>query len=206
MAPQPSGGEGTRPGTLSMAEVAFLAHKYWVQIPMGASSWLPESALRPAAITAIAVAWAESHGDPNAVSSTGDYGVWQINLAAHKDLNLSGEQLKNADINARAAYKIWQQAKGFTPWTTYKRGSHAVYMAQATIAYAHRKAPGISGIGGMDPLQNDLSPLEEVTNFFASVNTFFTDLPKNFMRIGEFIGGAGLILIALILVAKKGVK
>lgn len=206
MAPQPSGGEGTSPGKLSMAEVAFLAHQNWVQYPMDQSSLLPESALKPNAIIAIAVAWAESSGSPTVVSSTGDYGVWQINLKVWgKTLGLSAEQLKNPAINARAAYQIFKRS-GWGAWTTYKTGAYLKFMPQAATAYAGRKSPGASAIGGMDPLQHEVSPVEAFARTLQGVNQFFTDLPHNVLRIGEFLGGAALIGMAIVMVSKKGVK
>lgn len=189
-----------------MAEVAFIAHQNWVQYPMDQSSLVPESFLKPNAIIAIAVAWAESTGNPNAVSSTGDYGVWQINLKVWgATLGFTGEQLKNPSINGRAAYSVFKRS-GWGAWTTYKQGKHLKFMSQAATAYANRKSPGTSAIGGMDPLNHENNALDNLNNVVDKFGVFLSDLPKNFLRVGEFIGGAALIGVALVFMVKKGVK
>ena len=63
--------------------------------------------------TAVAVAYAESDGDPRAVNrnrnGSRDSGLWQIN-SVHGFSNL-----KDPEANARAAYEVWR-AQGWTAW------------------------------------------------------------------------------------------
>jgi hypothetical protein len=78
--------------------------------------------------TAVAVALAESSGNPNVIGDTnltpgGSVGLWQINLAAHPEYDASS--LMDPQANADAAFDIYQQAGGsFTPWTTFNTGAY----------------------------------------------------------------------------------
>lgn len=63
--------------------------------------------------TAVAVAYAESDGDPRAVNrnrnGSRDSGLWQIN-SIHGFSNL-----KNPQVNAEAAFYVWEM-QGWTAW------------------------------------------------------------------------------------------
>lgn len=94
---------------------------------------------------AVAVAMAESSGNPNAYNpetaagnpaGQGSFGLWQINLAAHPEF--AGLNLFDPQTNANAAYHLWQAAGGsFTPWTTYKSGAYEAFLpAPASSPYA----------------------------------------------------------------------
>jgi hypothetical protein len=84
---------------------------------------------------AVAVALAESSGNPNAVGDLnltpgGSIGLWQINLKAHPEY--TAQQLMDPQANANAAFQIYQAAGNqFTPWSTYKNGAYADYIVQA---------------------------------------------------------------------------
>lgn len=79
--------------------------------------------------TAVAIALAESSGNPSVVGDTnitpgGSVGLFQINLAAHPEY--SAAELMDPQANADAAYAIYEDAGGqFTPWTTYNTGAYA---------------------------------------------------------------------------------
>jgi Lysozyme like domain len=79
--------------------------------------------------TAVAIALAESSGNPSVVGDTsitpgGSVGLMQINLAAHPEY--SAADLLDPQTNMDAAYQIYQDAGGsFTPWTTYNSGAYA---------------------------------------------------------------------------------
>lgn len=106
--------------------------------------------------TAVAVALAESAGNPLAVyvnvstsSAPGshDQGLWQINSYYHSDL-LSKYDWRNPDQNARMAYLIWLERKrgmgdGWLAWSTYNSGSHRKFLARGRQAAAD--------LGGHDP-------------------------------------------------------
>lgn len=93
--------------------------------------------------TAIAVCKAESGGRTNAVSSTGDYGLWQINKQAHPDAFAEGdERLNDPFYNTTVAKDIWQAGQsGRDPWDawtgTYKSGKHRAYLGSGARAYRY---------------------------------------------------------------------
>jgi len=84
---------------------------------------------------AVAVALAESGGDPGAVGDTnitpgGSIGLWQINLKAHPEYTAA--QLTDPQANANAAYSVYRSAGNqFTPWSTYTGGQYADFIVQA---------------------------------------------------------------------------
>jgi Lysozyme like domain len=84
---------------------------------------------------AVAVALAESSGNPNAVGDLaitpgGSIGLWQINLKAHPQYTAA--ELTDPQTNANAAYAIYQAAGNqFTPWSTYNGGQYSAYIVQA---------------------------------------------------------------------------
>jgi hypothetical protein len=84
---------------------------------------------------AVAVALAESGGDPNAVGDLditpgGSIGLWQVNLKAHP--GYTAYQLFDPQANANAAYSIYQDAgNSFIPWSTYTGGQYSAFIVQA---------------------------------------------------------------------------
>lgn len=89
--------------------------------------------------TAVAIALAESGGDPNAHgdttlgSGTGSFGLWQIYLDAHPEY--ANVNLYDPSENAAAAYAIYVQAgNSFTPWSTFNNGAYQAYLSQASGA------------------------------------------------------------------------
>ena len=94
--------------------------------------------------TAIAVALAESGGDPNAYNpetaagapeGQGSYGLWQIYLHAHPEFN--GTNLYEPQQNANAAFSIYLAAGSqFRPWSTYTGGAYATFIQAASQGIA----------------------------------------------------------------------
>ena len=77
--------------------------------------------------TAVAVAFAESSGNPSAYNPEGSYGLWQIYMPAHPEF--AGLDLTDPQTNANAAFSVYAAAGGrFTPWTTYKTGAYLAYL------------------------------------------------------------------------------
>ena len=70
------------------------------------------------AFTAAEIAMAESGGNPNAISPTDDFGLWQINGShgSMATLNPAG--------NARSAVSISNDGRNWGPWTTYTSGAY----------------------------------------------------------------------------------
>lgn len=67
----------------------------------------------------------ESNFNPKAVNyhnvnKTHDHGLLQINDIWKKKCKVTAQDLKNPHINARCAYKVYEQ-QGLTAWVTYKK-------------------------------------------------------------------------------------
>jgi hypothetical protein len=94
--------------------------------------------------TAVAVALAESGGNPNAVgdlniTAGGSVGLWQINLAYHPEFN--GWNLQDPQTNANAAFSVYSAAgDSFTPWSTYKSEAYLAPLAEVEVALAASSA------------------------------------------------------------------
>lgn len=94
--------------------------------------------------TAVAVAMAESGGNPHAHNGTppdNSYGLWQVNMlgsmgpARRHEFHLhSNSQLFDPDQNAKAAYEISSHGKSFGPWSTYTNGAYKKHLAAAEKA------------------------------------------------------------------------
>lgn len=83
--------------------------------------------------TAVAVALAESSGNPNAlgdlnITPGGSVGLWQVNLKYHPEYTT--DQLRDPQQNANAAFAIYQAAgNSFTPWSTFKNGAYLAHLS-----------------------------------------------------------------------------
>lgn len=94
----------------------------------------------PDLATAAAIAMAESSGNSDnynpetqarggTPTGQGSYGLWQIYLKMHPQFDPN--QLYDPQYNANAAYSIYAQAGGFSPWTTYGGQQYQTYLAEA---------------------------------------------------------------------------
>ena len=81
---------------------------------------------------AIAVALAESGGDPSATdhdaNGTVDRGLWQIN-SVHRAFTAACDY--NPSCAAGAAYAISRAGRDWSPWVTYQRGEEIPYLPAA---------------------------------------------------------------------------
>lgn len=124
--------------------------------------------------TGVAVALAESGGDPNISNSIGATGLWQILLSAHP--SVSGTQARDPNFATGYAHKLWQQS-GWQPWEAYTghdgRGSdgpyrkflidnHGGFKAAAGLAYSSAKPPkrnhGTPNVDPKDATGNQTKP------------------------------------------------
>jgi LysM repeat protein len=71
------------------------------------------------AFMAAEIAMAESGGDPNAISPTDDFGLWQINGSNGALATL------NVLANARSAIILSDDGTNWDPWTTYHSGAYS---------------------------------------------------------------------------------
>lgn len=82
------------------------------------------------------IAMRESGGRANAISSTGDYGVFQFNRAAWSSAPWwNTKKLLTRDYNIMIAYRISQKGKTFYPWDIDGKGHHkGGYTSKAVYA------------------------------------------------------------------------
>lgn len=108
---------------------------------------------------AVAVALAESGGDPRAHNATppdNSYGLWQVNMlgamgpARRREFGLeSNRELFDPAVNARAANRISGDGQSWTPWTTYTSGAYKRHLDEARRGVdAMKRGGGGSGGGG----------------------------------------------------------
>lgn len=137
---------------LGIAVLAFLAFELYVN--EAGPGTIPDYA-RKAGFSgtdlsiAVAIAYAESSGDPNALGDNGNsLGLWQINLPAHPEY--SGANLYDPQTNADAAFAIYQQAgNSFSPWTTFKTGAYAQYLGGSSSTSSNEDTDSFgAAIGG----------------------------------------------------------
>jgi hypothetical protein len=98
------------------------------------------------AVIAVAIAMAESSGNPNAHNPTppdNSYGFWQINMLGgmgperRAALGISSnEELFNPSVNARAMMMISANGTNWRPWSTFTNGAYRQYMDAARAALA----------------------------------------------------------------------
>jgi hypothetical protein len=92
--------------------------------------------------TAIAIALAESSGNPQVVGDQSlaptkgpSIGLWQINIGSKAHPELASQDLTDPQTNANAAYSIYQAAGySFRPWSTFTNGAFRAYMSSAAAA------------------------------------------------------------------------
>lgn len=92
-------------------------------------------------VTAVAVALAESGGDPSAYNpevkagtpaGKGSFGLWQIYLKAHPEF--SDLNLYDPEQNAVAAFRVYSNSgRSFSPWSTFKNGAYLAHLDNASI-------------------------------------------------------------------------
>jgi hypothetical protein len=107
---------------------------------------------------AVAVALAESGGDPRAHNATppdNSYGLWQVNMlgslgpARRDEFGLeSNRELFDPAVNARAANKISGDGQSWTPWTTYTSGAYKRHLDEARRGVEAMKRGGSQGGSG----------------------------------------------------------
>lgn len=91
-----------------------------------------------ALVTAIAIALAESGGNPNAVNSAdpngGSFGLWQINGIHASEFGSAWSQVLNPVMNAQMAWAVSNHGTDWTPWTTFTSGAYAANLGVAQVA------------------------------------------------------------------------
>jgi len=146
---------------------------------------------------AAAIAMAESGGNSQAtnVNSDGstDRGLWQIN-SSHGSLSTY-----DVNANAKAAVQISNNGTNFNPWVTYKSGAY--------LQFLKGNVPASAGAPTASPATADsafggLTWPGDIVGFFSDAKTFvdaglWLVNPASWLRIGSFVIGILLILIAV---------
>lgn len=84
-----------------------------------------------------AIAMRESGGRPDAISSTGDYGVFQFNRAAHHGQEWwDTKKLLTREYNIKVAYRVSKGGKWWGPWDMSGKGEH---LGNYTPGYVGKK-------------------------------------------------------------------
>jgi hypothetical protein len=163
--------------------------------------------------TAVAVALAESGGDPAAVNSANrngsvDYGLWQINTV-HGALLQQGNKFDPA-ANAKMALSVYRGAGSkWTPWSVYNSRTYLTYMPQGTLAAAApttvQNTPGPVAIPGADPGQaipavTQATPISGLSDTLLAIPRLIATLLSGgfWLRIGAFMLGCILVMFSVI--------
>jgi len=137
---------------------------------------------------AVAVALAESGGEPNAqhINTNGsvDRGLWQIN-----SIHGIGGNLFDPATNAAAAMTVFKQ-QGWGAWTTFKSGAYLVFMGRATVATNGTTA------NGSNPGTPSATPAANTSSGIAGLQT--VTMGGLWLRVGAFLLGAGLLVEGLL--------
>jgi lysozyme-like protein len=101
----------------------------------------------PDLATAVAIALAESSGNPNAVGDRTlaptrgpSIGLWQINIGSNANPQFAKWNLTDPQTNANAAFAIYSAIGGFGTtrgWTTYTGGAYRDYLSAVPPAPAN---------------------------------------------------------------------
>jgi hypothetical protein len=146
-----------------------------------------------------AIAMAESGGNSDAKNPSGATGVWQILGAVNP---ADQDKLTDPAVNAKEAV-LKYNSQGLTAWTTYTSGAYKKYYSSDTPASSlpqggssSSSASDTSVLGGL------LSIPSQITGFFDDADKFVSSLlwltePSSWVRIGAFIAGVALLLVAL---------
>jgi hypothetical protein len=155
------------------------------------------------AVTAAAIAMAESGGDPNNHNSTppdDSYGLWQINMLgslgpARRALYRlsSNEELYNPATNARVMSSISRQGQNFNPWTTYTSGKYKQFLGGVTA----KDAGGADSGGLLGTIVDDaksVATLQYRVSEAIVKTTLWVTTEKNWLRVGYVLVGGAAVL------------
>jgi hypothetical protein len=184
---------------LSISEVAYYAT---MMFPTAGGTGI---IFRGHVAIATAIAMAESNGDilaHNSKPPDDSYGLWQINMigslgpARRAQFGLkSNDELFNPANNAIAAKAIYNSG-GWRPWSTYTNGAYKKYLEEAKKAAENPTKPATVQAGETN-----------TKNFLTDIADNFTAfLSEGAIRVAGFVGGAGLVVAAVVLLGKKGIK
>jgi len=161
----------------------------------------------------IAVAMAESGGNPNAhhVTSREDSrGLWQINVRAHPEF--TSANLYDPATNAQAARTVLTK-QGWGAWTTYKLGIYMLYMGQAEVAAQRvepkggilaRPAQAGTHLPDFSGAPSVVDSAQALASGFNKVNRWVTT-PANCLRVVYVIVGSSMVVVSIAMLARPAV-
>lgn len=170
---------------------------------------------------AIAVAMAESGGNPNAHNTRGGAdarGVWQVNVAHDAHPEYASVNLYDPQANANAAFKIWQ-AGGWGPWQAHGNNSYLLFMPAALVAIEAAGVKAIitnpagvaAGAAGMAADAAKQLPGADMLSAAKDAVTLgykgagWVGNRNNWIRVAYVLLGVGMIWGGLVMVAGKPV-
>lgn len=163
-----------------------------------------------------AIAMVESAGDPDAENPSGATGLWQMEWPLYSGF-VSGASTRqayhNPDINAKAAIKLSQNNPSVVPGSpVFNNWIKWEFPAGAYKKFLKGGVPP-SSAGNQPPQQAQtmglLSWPGDITGFFHDAKAFTDALlwivnPASWLRIGSFVIGTILILMAVYIFIKVG--
>jgi Lysozyme like domain len=166
-------------------------------------AWEQAGGPAASAVTAAAIAEAESGGNPRPGelnSTPPDYSVgpWQINyygnLYSSRTAAFGPPSLLESNLldDARAAVSISGGGKDFSPWTEYTNGGYRSYLTGASQGSA-----GVSGGGLQTSVGSNGSTAQDVSLTGALGADVSGSIRELLLRLGELAGGIILIWLGL---------
>ena len=161
--------------------------------------WINNGGNKAYAPIAAAIAMAESGGSADATNhntnGSTDRGLWQINST------WGALSTYDVNANAKAAIQISNNGANWKPWTTYNTGAYFQFLqgnVPASNTGTTAQPASTTGIPGL----GFLAWPGEITKFFSEAQTFVDKLmwlamPSSWLRIGAFLVGVALLLIAI---------
>lgn len=150
---------------------------------------------------AVAVALAESGGDPSATHKNSDkygstdLGEWQINNYWHRDL-LAKYNWSDPAANAQMMWIIKTQRGGWSQWSTFNSGAFFKYMPRAITAAAAIMSGQVPTMpGATDTTAGDMG---------TGSSGFSITNPHTWLRVAMIGAGAVLMLVALAMLGWQG--
>jgi hypothetical protein len=174
------------------------------------AAYAREAGFKPGEVQVmVAIAWVESSFNTNAKNPTSTAtGLWQI-LASHEQFK--GWDLTDPAVNAKAARKLYVDAKGFKPWTA----SQGKWTRKENIAlglkYAQQGAnvsvpdlPGHIGVPDVitDPLNAVKDTAESTADAVKAVGgaVGWLSQPANLRRVAYVWVGGSMVLAGVVLI------
>jgi hypothetical protein len=153
----------------------------------------------------VAIALAESGGDPTVKggpnsNGTYDYGLWQINGGAHKDLLDTYSPWSDPDKNYQMAVTIYQNANfKFTPWSSFNNGTYAAFLPQAQLAWGSPDFSATTTNAVSDAANQTVAAASALPEFLATMTK-----SETWVRVG--MAAAGVLLLLMVVVAMVKTK